>query len=290
MRRAEEGLLMLTCALGENVTPLSASEYQRLMQRLDILPEKIESGEVSVSFLRELGYSPKIAQRIVDLLERDEALHRYLSQPELSVITRISDGFPTRLRRLGNHCPSALFCKGDPQLLRTRCICLVGARQLPERSRRFAQLIGTLAAQEGFTLVSGGANGADTLAQEACLAAGGSVICFVPDNLSRYPLRQNVLYCSDEGWEFAFSADRALRRNHYIHALGEKAFVAHCPRPKGGTWKGTSYNLQHNLSTVYILDESTEGALLLASMGAICVDEQIPSIDTLLPVQLSIFD
>ena len=92
-----------------------------------------------------------------------------------------------------------------------------------------------MAAREGFTLVSGGASGADTAAQEACLAAGGTVICFVPDELSRYAPRKNLLYCSADGYDLSFSASRALRRNHFIHALGEKVFVAQCPGTSGGT-------------------------------------------------------
>lgn len=290
MRRSEEGMLMLTCTLGQDVMPLAPAEYQYLAKMSGNCVTSMPSGEVSVEFLCQLGCSVRQAERIVSLLDREEALRRYLMLPNLSVVTRISEKFPERMRILGSHCPSVLFCKGDVSLLQTRCIALVGARDLPERNRRFAEHIGRLAAQEGFTLVSGGAVGADIAAQNACLAAGGRVICFVPDALKRYKLRENVLYCSDEGWEFAFSAARALRRNRYIHALGEKVFVARCNIPKGGTWSGTSYNLQHRLSEVYILEDDAEGTKVLSSMGAVTVSEDVPSIRDLLPTQLSIFD
>lgn len=290
MRRTEEGLLMLTCALGQGVVPLSPAEYHLLMQRLSATPVVTAEADVTVDFLRSLGYSAHDAQHIVRLLERDDALRSYLSRPDIAVVTRLDAHFPENLRRLKQHCPTALFCKGDVSLLSKPCISLVGSRRLPVRSLRFAQKIGTMAAQEGFCLVSGGAEGADLAAQEACLAAGGSVICFVPDALSRRRVQKNTLFCSDEGWELSFSASRALRRNRYIPALGEKVIVAHCEQPHGGTWSGTSYNLQHRLSPVFLLDTDTEGARVLGAMGGIFIDENIASLADLLPSQLSIFD
>lgn len=289
MRAAEKGLLMLTCALGQAVAPLSLAEYQSLARR--ITPEaSVGDEDVTEEFLCSLGYSLAQAKRIVGLLEREEALSQYLSRSDIEVTTRISDTFPQRLRCLGDKCPPVLFCKGDLSLLQTPCVALVGSRSLPERNRRFAQRIGTMAAREGFTLVSGGAVGADSAAQEACLAAGGRVICFIPDALYRYHQRENVLYCSADGWEFAFSSARALRRNHFIHALSEKSFVACCPNTRGGTWSGTTYNLRCQLSPVYILDDKTEGVAALRSMGAVAVGDDLASIAQLQPSQLSIFD
>lgn len=290
MRRMDEGVVMLTCALGENVLPLAPAEFQHLSSRIKDLPICWKDAEVTADFLCQVGYPMRQAQRIVSLLDREEALHRYLAQPDLSVVTRVAEEFPSALRRLRSHCPSVLFCKGEIGLLKTPCIALVGSRKLPGRNRRFAEHIGRLCAEEGFTLVSGGAVGADSAAQNACLAAGGKVICFVPDALKRYPIQKNMLYCSDEGWEFAFSSARALRRNHYIHAMGQKTIIACCNYPRGGTWSGTLYNLQHRLSEVYILEDDTEGMKLLSSMGAVSVRENLPSIADLMPAQLSIFD
>ncbi len=290
MRRTEEGLLMLTCALGQNVQPLTTAELQYMEKLILRLPRPEKDFEISTAFFCSLGYSAKQAERFVALLERDECLRSYLSRPDIRVISRLSGDYPERLQRLRAYMPTALFCKGDVSLFSTRCIALVGSRVLPARNRAFAERIGTIAAYEGFTLVSGGAVGADTAAQNACLKNGGKVICFVPDELSRYREHPNILYCSDEGWDLPFTAARALRRNHYIHALGEKTFVAACPRPKGGTWSGTSYNLNHRLSEVYALDDNTEGTRLLTAMGAVAISEDISSIEDLLPRELSIFD
>lgn len=289
MKPSETGLLLLCCALGEAVKPLTAAEFHRLSRCMAAHPAAWED-TLTVRALTARGIEPEEAQRIVSLLERQAVLERYLAEPGVTALTRISEGFPQRLRALGQECPPVLFCRGDTSLLTRRCIALVGARAASPRSRAFAAHIGTLAAREGFTLVSGGAAGADSAAQDACLRAGGSVVCFVPDALRRYPERERVLYCADEGYELPFSAARALRRNHFIHALGEKAFVAQCEAQRGGSWSGAADNLRRGLSPVFVLDDGSEGAAALAALGAQPVPDRPSSLAALTPVQLSIFD
>ena len=246
MRPAEEGLLLLCCALGTQDVPLTPAQYRTLARRVRQTCQAGD-GEVTPAYLRALGYPEAAALQITALLDRTDTLHRYLEAAAaqgITVLTRLSDGFPARLRRMGEtECPPALFCRGDTAPLGTRCVALVGSRQLRPDNRRFAVQAGKLAAAEGFTLVSGGAAGADTAAQEACLAAGGRVICFVPDSLLDHPARQNVLYCSTGGYELPFSTPRALARNCLIHAMGEKTLVAQCAEGTGGTWSGSQWNL-----------------------------------------------
>ena len=294
MRPSEEGLLLLCCKLGQPVRPLSPSEYKQLeayVRAMNLTRSKDDFQEVTPKYLASLGYSEEMSQRIHSLLDRPEVLKNYLAaQPDISIITRISDRFPHRLRRLGSDCPPALFCKGDTALLDSRCISLVGSRMLFPRGSAFARRIGTMAANEGFTLVSGGAPGADSAAQEACLAAGGNVICFVPDRLESYSSRPHVLYCCAEGYDLPFSNTRALRRNFFIHAMGEKTFVAQCPRTAGGTWQGSRENLKHGWSELYVLNDGSEGADALARLGASFVEDDLPPLADLLSYQLSIFD
>lgn len=294
MRPSEEGLLLLCCKLGQPVRPLSPSEYKQLeayVRAMNLTRSKDDFQEVTPKYLASLGYSEEMSQRIHSLLDRPEALNSYLAaQPDISIITRISDRFPHRLRRLGSDCPPALFCKGDTALLDSRCISLVGSRMLFPRGSAFARRIGTMAANEGFTLVSGGAPGADSAAQEACLTAGGDVICFVPDRLESYSSRPHVLYCCAEGYDLPFSNTRALRRNFFIHAMGEKTFVAQCPRTAGGTWQGSRENLKHGWSELYVLNDGSEGADALARLGASFVEDDLPPLADLLSYQLSIFD
>ena len=153
-------------------------------------------------------------------------------------------------------------------MLSTPAIALVGSRDLSEPNRRFAETVGVYAADHGLTLVSGNARGADKTAQEACLRAGGRVISIVADELQKYPLRRNVLYLSEEGYDLPFSSFRALSRNHVIHALGQLTFVAQCTMGTGGTWDGSLKNLRNSWSPLFCFDDGSPATTELEQMGA----------------------
>lgn len=287
MRIAEELLLLLCCRLGRtDVQPLTAREYRILSTRLSGLTQT----KLTEQAIASCGFPIDFSRRVVRLLSSPEAAAHYLSLPDMTVLTRLSDAFPTALQKLGNACPPALFLRGDASLLASPCIALTGSRRLRQPNRRFAERIGTLAAAEGFTLVSGGAIGADQAAQNACLRAGGRVICFVPDALSSHPPQKNVLFCADEGHDLPFSVPRALRRNCYIHALGGRAFVAQSTFGRGGSRQGALDGLRLGLSSVFVYDDGSDGAQELIACGAVGLSDLPVTLRDLQQPQLSIFD
>lgn len=246
--------------------------------------------DVTVKDVRRLGYSEYEAGHIVSLLGRERQLDGYLlaaEKADVAVITRLDARFPQRLReQLGARCPAALFCRGDLRLLQRPCISVVGSRHLAQPGAQFAAQAGRLAAREGFTLCSGDAMGADRTAQEACLRGGGSVLIFPATELVYCPVRENVLYAAEGGFEFGFSAQRALSRNRFIHAMGEKTLVAQTSFGKGGTWNGSLDNLQHEYSPLFVFDDGSEGARALCARGATPV-QALTSLQALTPAQLS---
>ena len=246
--------------------------------------------DVTVKDVRRLGYSEYEAGHIVSLLGRERQLDGYLlaaEKADVAVITRLDARFPQRLReQLGARCPAALFCRGDLRLLQRPCISVVGSRHLASPGAQFAAQAGRLAAKEGFTLCSGDAMGADRTAQEACLRGGGSVLIFPATELVYCPARENVLYAAEGGFELGFSAQRALGRNRFIHAMGEKTLVAQTGFGKGGTWSGSLDNLQHEYSPLFVLDDGSEGAQALCARGATPV-QALTSLQALTPAQLS---
>ena len=246
--------------------------------------------DVTVKDVRRLGYSEYEAGHIVLLLGRERQLDGYLLAAEkagVTVITRLDTRFPRRLRdELGERCPAALFCRGDLELLQSVCVSVVGSRHLASPGAQFAAQAGRLAAREGFTLCSGDAMGADRTAQEACLSNGGSVLIFPATELVYCPIRKNTLYAAEGGFELGFSAQRALGRNRFIHAMGEKTLVAQTGFGKGGTWSGSLDNLQHEYSPLFVFDDGSEGARALCARGATPV-QALTSLQALTPAQLS---
>ena len=208
MRQTERGLMLLCLPLGDTLAgALSLAQARELSKRARAIGigEDDPLREVTQKDVQRLGYSEAEAAHIVALLNRERQLDGYLLAAEkagVTVVTRLDTRFPQRLReQLGARCPAALFCRGDMSLLQSRCISVVGSRQLHSLGAAFAAQAGRLAAQEGYTLCSGDAMGADRTAQEACLQNGGSALVFPATELVYCPVREHVLYAAEGGFE-----------------------------------------------------------------------------------------
>lgn len=273
MNARERGFLLLTSQLGNpERRPLSPAQLRSLAQAVSHGPRFLDDRDLEPKDLQALGYSPEMALRITAMLQEEDLLDHYLLRAKKAgcvPITRVTPGYPLLLRkRLGAEAPGCLWAKGDLSILEMPAISLVGSRDLNSENRAFAKIAGYQAAAQGFALVSGNARGADREAQNACLEAGGCVISIVADELERQSPADRVLYLSEDMFDGAFSAQRALRRNHSIHALGQAVLVAQASLQKGGTWDGTSKNLRFGWSPVFCFDDGSDAATILSQMGA----------------------
>ena len=280
MTGAEKGFLLLTSQLGDpDRRPLTVAEFRDLTRRITQLTVRQRSGHVSVRELVSVGYSEAFAWQVVSLLQGEKLLEYYLLQAKKAgciPITRASENYPLSVRkRMGLDSPGVLWTKGDASLLQRPKVALVGSRDLQSENAAFAEEVGRQAARQGYTLVSGNARGADKLAQNACLRAGGSVISVVADSLLDCTPAENMLYISENSFDAAFSARRALSRNCVIHTLGYITFVAQAGLRQGGTWDGTEKNLRYGWSPVYCYADDSITQRTLVEMGAcpICMDQ-----------------
>lgn len=276
MNAKERGFLLLTSQLGDpDRKPLTVAQFRTLAQRVSQMEKPQTSRQLTEKDLTALGYDRDAACRILQLLQEETRLERYLSrgkEKNCVPLSRISADYPGSLRqRLGLDAPGCLWAKGDLSLLTTQAVALVGSRVLRAPNRAFAEAVGREAALQGKTLVSGNARGADRAAQDACLAAGGKVISVVADELEKEPLHENILYLSEDSFDLPFSAARALSRNRVIHALGYITFVAQSDMGIGGTWDGTVKNLRQSWSPVFCFDDGSTAARELEQLGATLV-------------------
>ena len=291
MTAAEWGVLLLCCALPGEEKPLSLPQFQELGRRVRALGCRGDDPlrELTARDLARLGYDAAQSARITRLLAREAQLEQYLraaAAQGITAVTRLSSQYPARLRHtLGPRCPAVLFAKGEAELLSARCISVVGSRELSGEGRAFAAEAGRRIAAEGFALCSGGAAGADRAAQEACLAHGGSTVIFPAGPLTDCQAPARTLYLAEQAFDAPFSPARALTRNRYLHAMGEKTLVAQCTRCSGGTWEGTTENLRRGYSPVFVHADGTEGAQALIARGAVPVTE-LHDLDELQPAQL----
>ena len=295
MTGPEAGYLLLCCHLGNpDRKVLTTAQLRTLSQRMQNLVMDDPNRELEASDLLALGYSREMAQRILSLLSEKDLLRHYLRRAAKAgcvPIVRISPMYPARLRQqLGDEAPGCLWARGDPELLKNRCISLVGSRDLNPANLEFAREAGSQAARQGYTLVSGNARGADRNAQDACLTAGGNVISIVADSLESHPLRPNVLYLSEDDFGAEFSAQRALSRNRCIHAMSDKVLVAQSGFQHGGTWDGTVKNLRFHWSQVFCFGDRSPAAEQLCLMGANPVTmEDLSDLNALFGMEVNFF-
>ena len=251
MTAAETGLLLLCCALPEaEDRPLTMAQFQELAKRARALGPGGENPlrELTARDLERLGYSQEQCGRIVRLLSREAQLERYLRAAErngIVPITRLSPRYPARLR----------------QTLGQRCPAVLFAKgdETP-LSMRCISVVGSRELTEG-------------------------AVVFPAGRLLDCPAQAHVLYLAEQGYDLPFSAQRALSRNHFIHAMGEKTLVAQCRAGAGGTWDGTTENLRHGWSPVFVSDDGSEGAQALIARGAVPV-RTLSGLDDLQPAQL----
>ncbi|MBO5954302.1 MAG: DNA-processing protein DprA [Oscillospiraceae bacterium] len=279
MTPREEGFLLLTSQLGNpERKSLTVAQLRSLTVKVQGMEAAASDKQMQLSDLMALGCTRELAERVLQLLSEEELLEYYLQkgrQAHCQPITRVSQGYPAKVRRrLGIDSPGCLWARGDVSLLDTPKIALVGSRDLMPPNEVFAREVGRQAARQGYTLVSGNARGADRAAQETCLAEGGNVIVVVADELYRHTLRERVLYLSEDSFDAAFSAPRALSRNRVIHSLGIGTFVAQSGLHSGGTWSGTVKNLLCGWSPVFCFDDGSCAAEQLQQRGAVAVETE----------------
>lgn len=272
MTAREQGFLLLTSCLGDSTRKkLTLTRFRELILRSK------EAGLEDATILTQqqlldLGYDRVKATHIADLFSEADRLAGYLRMARREgccFLTLGTEGFPEMLSlRLGMDCPTVLWGKGDLSLLFQPGISLVGSRDLNPENFAFAQEVGRWAAENGFILISGNARGADRAGQEACLAAGGKVVSVVADKLTDKKTNPNILYIAEDSFDLPFANHRALSRNRIIHALGARTYVAQCTLGKGGTWDGTTKNLQKGWSPVYCFDDGSAAARELIVQGA----------------------
>jgi len=292
----EQGFLLLSSHLGNpERKPLTTAQLRTLAQRMRQMEPPAEDRPLQEKDLLKLGYGTEMARRILSLLEEQELLRYHLQQGAKHgcvPVTRVSPGYPQLLRsRLGADSPGCIWAKGDLSLLNTPGISLVGSRDLREPNREFAREAGRQAAAQGLTLISGNARGADREAQEAALQAGGKVISIVADALGEHPVRERVLYLSEDDFDAPFSSQRALSRNRCIHALGQFVLVSQATLGKGGTWGGTVMNLRHGWSNVIMFRDGSEAARELEQLGAYLIyKEELKDTTAATGSQLKLWD
>ncbi len=105
-----------------------------------------------------------------------------------------SDTFPRKLLEI-KKCPEKLYIDGNKNLLNSIGIAIIGSRHHSGYGERMCKLFTKELVQYGVTIVSGMAEGIDTIAHKTCLEYGGNTIAVLPSGLNNvFPKSNKNLY------------------------------------------------------------------------------------------------
>jgi DNA processing protein len=111
--------------------------------------------------------------------------------------------YPARLRDAA-HPVEVLYCQGCPYLLELRCMAIVGTRHPSPAGEALAAQLARHFAQRGFAVLSGLAEGIDSVAHRAAIDAGGATVAVLGTPLTAVYPRANA------------ELQRRLARDHLI--------------------------------------------------------------------------
>lgn len=224
------------------------------------------------------------ASRLNDLLGRGFRLAQALDQwsaRSIWVIGVTDEAYPSRLRtHFGNDAPPLLYGCGNPDLLETGGLAVVGSRDCDEDALVWTTEVGRRAARSRCQIVSGGARGVDITAMAGALEAGGTACGVLADTLFRDVLDATyrdhlqigtLVLISPNDPRQRFFAPLRMQRNKYVYALSDSALVVATGFRQGGTWAGADEQLRrlrHVPVYVRVPPQPSPGLSALERLGA----------------------
>jgi DNA processing protein len=286
-----QAILLLTAPLiinrsGHSVEYLTPWEFKKLARYLrenkkqpaDLLDTNADE------LITEIGKFLDI-DRIKKLLNRGFSLSQAVDKWQarsIWIVSRADDEYPRRLiERLKDDSPSVLYGCGDPSILTTGGLAVVGSRNVDADITKYTENIGGQAAQAEVTIISGGARGVDQTAMRSALEHGGKVIGVLSDSLDRASIEHSnrtvlqdkrLVLISPYDPSAGFNVGNAMQRNKLIYALSDASLVVNSDYNNGGTWAGAVEQLDKlHFVPVYVRrsDSTVKGLEALKEKGAL---------------------
>ncbi|MYA89595.1 MAG: DNA-processing protein DprA [Boseongicola sp. SB0662_bin_57] len=258
-----QAMMLLTVSLGKpgsaSERPLSAREWSRFaawLKERGLEPSDLVKGDLKSTLSGWIDRTVPLS-RLEHLLGRGGALGLALERwrrAGIWVVARSDPEYPDRLKsRLRPGSPPILFGCGNMALLGRGGLAVVGSRNAGREDLEFAENLGSAAARQGFSIVSGGARGVDERAMLGSLGNGGTAIGVLADSLLRagtserfrkHLLAEDLVLVTPFNPEAGFNVGNAMARNRCIYCLAETAVVISSTPDKGGTWNGALEDLK----------------------------------------------
>ena len=155
-----------------------------------------EISESTYKYLQQLKVSATVIERIKSKFRLSfiKQVKRECEERKIIAITRLDEAYPILLTEIAQP-PWILYLRGDPALLKSNGLAIVGARKPTVYGRKMTRQFATELVRRDFTIISGMAFGIDTEAHQSALEAGGKTIAILATGVDViYPKRNRILY------------------------------------------------------------------------------------------------
>jgi len=212
---------------------------------------------LSVSdWMAQYDLSSGMAEKVVFGLKDEGLLAQELAlfdRADFNLVTIIDPSYPDILSHI-NAPPPVLYVQGADLATFGKCIAMIGARTADRYGKQVIESLVPPLVEHGWSIVSGGALGADAMAHAATLKAGGKTIAVLgagllhPGPTSNLDLFDNIL-AHDGALVSMFSlsvknrADNFPNRNRVISGMSRGVIVVQAAR-KSGTRITAQYALE----------------------------------------------
>lgn len=200
---------------------------------------------------------------------------------EIKLITKDSKIYPTKLLCMSKP-PELLFAMGNTDLLNVFSIAVVGSRIYTLKGKDLAETIVSELTNYGSCIISGMANGIDSISHKTCIenhgktiaVLGGGFNLFKNKTIFKKILENNGLILSEYFPDTPSFKFHFIRRNEIIAALADGVIVVESKINSGTLITAThALKLKKNLFTfpADLYDDNFSGNNFLLTQGAHCI-------------------
>lgn len=296
-----QAMLLLASNVGLSVEknmdlkPLSLSEWNALSEKLAPSSLKYPRAFFEATpkdWKEQLNLNEAQVERMQRLLARGANLSmeiERLSSLGIWITTRAEPTYPQRLKKvLRRKAPVILFGVGDNTLASSGGVAIVGSRDIDSAGVEFTTKLAQRCASEELVVISGGARGVDSIAQDTALNNGGRALAILANGLEQviqrrevreYILGNKLLLLTPFHPKVPFRVYNAMERNKFVYAMSDYSVVISAVEKKGGSWAGATENLKENWVPLFVrIEESCpSGNSALVNQGATPIDLDVLS-------------
>lgn len=256
--------------IDSGVKAYTVSQWSNLAERLvqnQLTPKALF--DVSTENIRtKLNLSADEVSRIERLISRAGQFGIELSslnEKGIFTLTRSDENYPVALKnKLKKLSPPILYYSGNLSLLSNKGVAIVGSRNIDETALSFTEKLSRRCTNDGLNIVSGGARGVDSIAENVANKSDGTTVIFVADSLEKKIrqketreaiMRKQSIILSSFRPDMPFQTYAAMERNKYVYSLSDFVVIISSDYNKGGTWAGATENLKRGYVPMFVRKE-----------------------------------